>query len=241
MCESTSIEARPEASRFENAIIGEGAIIDPDVTLGYRYQAGCGPTRIGKNCVLKKGTIIYGDVTIGDNFQSVHYAVIRAMVKIGDHCSLLNHSTIEGIVRIGDGVRIMSQVYIPSRTWFGNHIFVGPGVTFLNGRYPLRREPMETPRGATIEDDVMIGGGCTILPGITIGERSFIAAGAVVTKDIPPRSFVVGVPGRICRLPEHLDTPNSRLFTIHSKELWHPEEEYSGRSVWPDYWPEEFA
>ena len=241
MCKPASIEAQPEASRFENAIVGEGAVIDPDVTLGFRYHPECGPTRIGNNCVLKKGTIIYGDVSIGDNFHSVHYAVIRAMVKIGDNCSLLNHSTIEGIVRMGDGVRIMSHVYIPSRTWFGDHVFVGPGVTFLNDRYPLRREPMPTPRGATIQDDVMIGGGCTILPGITIGERSFIAAGAVVTKDIPPRSFVVGVPGRVSRLPEHLDTPNSRRFTTQGRDLWHPEMGYQGRSVWPDYWPEEFA
>ena len=68
-------------------------------------------------------------------------------------------------------------------------------MTILNDRIPGRHETPETPRGATIEDDVMIGGGVTLLPGIRIGERSFIAAGAVVTKDVPARSFVQGVPG----------------------------------------------
>ena len=231
---------QPDES-LDNAIIGSNPQIDPDVIVGYRYHPECGPARIGDNCILHKGTVIYGDVTIGDHFHTVHYAVIRAMVKIGDFCTILNHSTIEGVVRMGDGVRIMSHVYIPSRTWFGDNVFVGPGVTFLNDRYPCRREPLPPPRGATIHDDVMIGGGCTILPGVTIGERSFIAAGAVVNKDVPPRSFVVGVPGRVSPLPDHLDMPNSHLITRQTSEFWNAQAEYAGKSIWPDYWPDEFA
>ena len=231
---------QPDES-FDNAIIGSNPQIDPDVIVGYRYHPECGPARIGDNCILHKGTVIYGDVTIGDHFHTVHYAVIRAMVKIGNFCTILNHSTIEGVVRMGDGVRIMSHVYIPSRTWFGDNVFVGPGVTFLNDRYPCRREPLPPPRGATIHNDVMIGGGGTILPGVTIGERSFIAAGAVVNKDVPPRSFVVGVPGRISPLPDHLDMPNSRLITRQTSEFWNAQGDYVGKSIWPDYWPDKFA
>jgi serine acetyltransferase len=89
------------------------------------------------------------------------------------------------------------------------------------------------PKGATIEDDVVIGGGCTIMPGITIGERSFIAAGAVVTKDIPPRSLVVGVPGRIEPLPASLDMPNNRRLTIQPVDLWHPETPDLSKVDWP--------
>ena len=132
-----------------------------------QYHSQCGPARIGKNGILRKGTIIYGDVKIGDYFQTGHYVIIRAKVRMGDYCTVLNHSALEGLIRFGDGVRIMSHVYIPSRTWFGDHVFVGPGVNFLNDRMPGRvaPEPDGVPRGATIEDDVMIGGGCTILPG----------------------------------------------------------------------------
>ena len=241
MTKKNQIEATSDTGRFGNAIIGEGALIDPDVMVGYRYHADCGPAKIGRNSILRKGTIIYGDLRIGDYFHAVHHVVVRAMVKMGDYCTLLNNSTIEGIVRMGDGVRIMSHVYIPSRTWLGDHVFVGPGVTFLNDRYPCRRDPMPAPRGATIEDDVMIGGGCTILPGVTIGERSFIAAGAVVNKDVPPRSLVVGVPGRISPLPEHLDMPNNRQLTMQRKDFWHPERPYAGESIWPDYWPDKFG
>jgi acetyltransferase-like isoleucine patch superfamily enzyme len=159
---------------------------------------------------------------------------------MGSYCTVCNHSTVEGIVRFGDGVRVMSHVYIPTRTWFGDHVFIGPGVNFLNARYPGREEQETVPRGAFIESEVVIGGGVTVLPGVRIGERSFIAAGALVCRDIPARSLVVGVPGRIQPLPSSLDRNNSRRLTMQPKDLWHPEipcEEHPG---WPEDWPETF-
>jgi len=230
------VDATTDVSQFDNAYIGEGAIIEPDVMVGFRYQDGCGRATLGKGAMLRKGTVIYGDVKIGDYFQSGYYSVIRALVKMGDYCVIMNQTTLEGIVRFGTGVRVMSHVYIPSRTWIGDHVFIGPGVTFLNDKYPGRRDPMPTPRGATVRDDVMIGGGCTILPGVTIGERSFIAAGAVVTKDIPPRSLVIGNPGVISPLPAKLDMANTRKLTMAPRSMWHPELEYGGAKSWPTEW-----
>jgi acetyltransferase-like isoleucine patch superfamily enzyme len=224
------------STTFENASIGEGTRIEPDVCVGFRYHPDCGPACLGKDGILRKGTLIYGDVSIGDYFQSGHYAVIRARVKIGDYCTLSNHSTLEGIVRLGNGVRIMTNVYIPSRTWIGDHVFIGPGTTFLNDRLPGRTDAMANPVGATIEDDVMIGGAVTILPGITIGQRSFIAAGAVVTKDVPPRSLVVGVPGKIRPLPDDLDRINNRHLTQQSVDFWHPQTPDIAALNWPEDW-----
>lgn len=235
------LERLEKETRFDNALVGAGTFIEPNVRIGFRYHPDAGPTRIGANGILRGGTMIYGDVQIGDYFQSGYNTVVRAKVKMGDYCTIINQSTIEGIVRFGDGVKIMSHVYIPSRTWFGDHVFVGPGVTFLNDRYPGRVDPMPTPRGATIEDEVMIGGGCTILPGITIGARSFIAAGAAVVKDVPPESFVVGVPGRIKPLPPHIDKRMNRKLTIQERDFWHPLMEDLSTLDWPDYWPEKFA
>jgi len=221
----------------DNATIGAGTIVEPDVEIGFRYHPDCGPARIGANGILRKGTIIYGDVEIGDHFQSGHYTVIRAKVRMGDFCTITNHSTIEGLVRFGNSVRVMSKVYIPSRTWIGDNVFIGPGTTILNERLPGRLDPPPTPRGATIEDEVMIGGGVTICPGVTIGERSFIAAGAVVTKDIPPRSFVVGVPGEIRPLPPELDRVNNRAMMQQQRDLWHPDSDLDAVD-WPADWPE---
>src|SRR2546428_6416023 len=104
---------------YENAVVGEGTIVEPDVSVGFRYHPQCGPATIGKLGILRKGTIIYGDVTIGDFFQSGHHVIIRAKVRMGSYCTVCNHSTVEGIVHFGDGVRVMSHVYIPTRTWIG--------------------------------------------------------------------------------------------------------------------------
>jgi len=230
------VAAQAEYTRFDNAVIGDGTLIEPDVEVGWRYHPDCGPARIGRHGILRKGTLIYGDVTAGDYLQTGHYTVIRAKVRMGDYCTVSNHSTLEGIIRMGTGVRIMSHVYIPSRTWFGDRVFVGPGVMFLNARIPGREGTLTTPRGATIEDHVVIGGGCTILPGITIGAGSFIAAGAVVTKDVPPRSLVLGVPGEIRPLPAHLDRPNDEFLVIQPRDLWHPEMPDLHAASWPADW-----
>ena len=110
--------------------------------VGFWYHPDCGPAEIGKHGIPRRGTLIYGDVQLGDYFQSGHNTVIRAKVRAGDHCTVSNQSTLDGIIRMGRGLRPMSHVYVPSRTWFGDHVFVGPGVTFLNSRYPGRIEPL---------------------------------------------------------------------------------------------------
>ena len=236
MRRSDRVEAKMEYTRFDNAAIGEGTLIEPDVSIGFRYHPDCGQTRVGRNCIFRKGTLVYGDVTIGDYFQSGHYVIIRAKVEMGDFCTVCNHSTLEGIIHMGTGVRIMSHTYIPSRTWIGSHVFIGPGVTILNDRFPGRLEEMTTPRGPTIEDEVMIGGGSTILPGVTIGRLSFIAAGALVTKDIPAESLVTGVPGVIKPLPDNLRRPVNRQLTIQPVDLWHPLTPDLDAASWPTDW-----
>ncbi len=232
------IAATEDTTPFDNADIGEGSLIEPDVRVGFRYHPDAGRTVIGRHAILRKGTLIYGDVRAGDYFQTAYYTVIRPMVRIGDYCTIMNHSCIEGIVRMGNAVRIMSNVYIPSRTWFGDHVFVGPGVTFLNDRLPTRQRGEPVVRGATLEDEVMIGGGSTIMAGIRIGRRSFIAAGSVVVKDVPPESLVKGVPGRIEPLPDELNQDNDRRFMIQPTDIWHPRAPHPGAAVWPEYWHE---
>ena len=221
--------------QYENAQIGENTIIEENVIVGMQYHPECGKAIIGANSILRAGTIIYGDVKTGEYFQSGHNTVIRARVEMGDYCTVTNNAVIEGMVKMGDCVRLMSHVYVASRTCFGNRVICGPNVIFLNEKRPGKEDI--SAKGAYVEDDVMIGGGCVILPGVRIGERSFIASGAVVTKDVPPRSLVMGFPARCTPLPPELDLPCSEEMAMQKVDLWHP----NGPSPFAAPWVEEYG
>jgi acetyltransferase-like isoleucine patch superfamily enzyme len=75
----------------------------------------------------------------------------------------------------------------------------------------LRRRDEYRPQGCTVEDNVTVGGGVVLCPGVTLGAGSFVAAGAVVTKDVPAGSLAIGVPARIAPLPDTLREPNMAL------------------------------
>jgi acetyltransferase-like isoleucine patch superfamily enzyme len=198
--------------------IGEHAQVDPGVILGYRYPGDSKPTIIGDHAIIRSGSIIYANTTIGHRFQCGHQVLIRAEVTIGDRCVVHHKCTLEGRIRIGDGVKIMAHVYIPSTTVIGSMVFIGPGTTFLNDRYPMRRAaPVE---GAKIEDHVSIGGGVTICPGVTIGRNSVIGAGAVVNKDVPPDTLAYGVPARHYPLPELISRGNLPELLLPQTDLW---------------------
>jgi maltose O-acetyltransferase len=85
----------------------------------------------------------------------------------------------------------------------GSHCQLGPNIQLLTPIHPLepgpRRDGWEAAEPITIGDNVWIGGGASIMPGVTIGEDSVIGAGSVVTRDIPPRSLAVGSPAKVLR------------------------------------------
>ncbi len=194
--------------------LGENSEFQEGATIGHIYRQKFAPTVIGSNSVIRKGTIIYTDVVAGNYFQTGHNVLVRGSTTIGDHVVLGTGTIVDGEVEIGSFVKIESNCYIPTHTKIGNRVFLGPGITITNDRFPLKMRDdyvKNGPQGATIEDLVTIGGGVTLCPGVRIGRGSFIAAGAVVTKNVPAMSLVVGVPGTASPLPEKLLQPNMAL------------------------------
>jgi acetyltransferase-like isoleucine patch superfamily enzyme len=179
--------------------------------VGFKYKDDCSPTTVAGPGTIRRGTTIYADVQIGPNFQSGHNVMIRERTSIGKYVVVGTNTVIDGDVNIGDYVKIETNCYIPTHVEIGNRVFIGPGVTLTNDRYPLKMREEYVPEGPVIEDGVTIGGGVTICPGVVIGKGSFIAAGAVVTKDVPPFHLVIGVPAKTRPLPEHLKEPNIAL------------------------------
>lgn len=207
--------------------LGDHAQIDPGVVLGYRYPGDSRPTRIGDYAIIRSGTVIYANTTIGRRFSCGHQVLIRAEVTLGDRVVIHHKCTLEGRIRIGSGVKIMAHVYIPSTTEIGNLVFVGPGTTFLNDRYPMRRAaPVEGPR---IEDQVTIGGGVVLCPGVRIGRGAMVAAGAVINKDVPPGMLARGVPARHYPLPEQVAAGNLPELLLPQTDLWGAQRDDSWR------------
>lgn len=130
---------------------------------------------------------------------------------------ILHGCTLEGRLKLGKGVKLMAHIYIPSRTTIGSMVFVGPGTTFLNARFPMREAVV---CGATVGNNVVIGGGVTIGPGVVIGDNVFIGAGATVLNDIPANSLAYGTPARFKPLPDKFGKKNDPKQIFCGLDLW---------------------
>ncbi len=190
------------------ATTGQNCTIQENVVLGLRYKEGCQPAIVGNNAVIRWGSVIYADVIIGDDFATGHNVLIREHTHIGNKVLVGTGTVIDGHVTIGNFVKLETNVYIPTHTRIGNYVFIGPNAVLTNDRYPLRRRQEYTPEGPILEDHVTIGANATILPGVRIGEGAMVAAGAVVTRDVPPWHLAIGVPARVQPLPPELREPN---------------------------------
>jgi len=180
--------------------------IADDATVGGTSDGSAAAPVIGPGSIVRSGTVIYDDVHIGARMQTAHHAVIRAATVIGDDCLVGTHAVIDGQCHLGDGVRLQTGVSVPAHTHIGDRVFIGPNATLLNDPSPVRTDADLV--GPTLADDVTIGGNATVLPGVSVGEAAFIAAGAVVTADVPPGTLAVGVPARHRALPTDLEGGN---------------------------------
>ena len=189
------------------ATIGDNAsIADPD-SIGYVYDSGANPAIIGDDATIRPGTVIYADVTIGDRFTTGHHAVIREQTTIGDDVLVGTAVVIDGNTAIGSTVSMQTGEYVPNGTTIEDDVFIGPHAVLTNDPYPIRTDrPLAAP---TIRSDASIGANATILPGVEIGRGAFVAAGSVVTADVPEETLAIGVPARTRSLPTELAGPNA--------------------------------
>lgn len=180
--------------------IAEGATVGVSVD-----DESTGPV-LGSGAVVRSGTIIYDDVIADEGLQTGHYALVRENTVLGSDVLVGTHAVIDGYCEIGDCVSMQTGVYVPKETSIADRVFIGPHAALLNDRYPVRKDSCLD--GPVIENDVTIGGNATLLPQISIGERAFVAAGAVVTQDVPPGKLAVGAPATITELPPELEGGN---------------------------------
>lgn len=132
---------------------------------------------------------------IGEHTTIWQYCVILPRAIIGNNCNICAHVFIENDVKIGDNVTVKCGVYLWDGIVIEDNVQIGPNVTFTNDKYPRAKQKFVLQR-TLIKKNASIGAGTVILGGITIGENALIAAGSVVTKDVPANSFWRGSKAR---------------------------------------------
>ena len=125
-------------------------------------------------------------------FASIHEGVI-----LGDFVSIGEHTYVGIGAKIGSKTRVSQGCYIVDHMTIGQSVFIGPHVVFTNDRYPIANNPNFKMESPIVEDNVSIGAGAVILPGVYLGAGCMIGAGAVVTKSVPSGATVYGNPARI--------------------------------------------
>lgn len=125
------------------------------------------------------------------------FAHVLPGAVIGEDCNICDHVFIENDVVIGDRVTVKCGVQLWDGIRLEDDVFVGPNATFTNDPFPRSKKyPQEFSR-IVVQKGASIGANATILPGVTIGQNAMVGAGAVVTRDVPPNSIVMGNPARI--------------------------------------------
>ena len=187
----------------EGVRVLEGAVVGKQPTLSPRSTAPrepLDPTRIGEGTIVSAGAIVFAGSRIGRRVVLGDQSCVRERVEIGDDVVVGRGSLIENDTTVGAMTKIQANAYITAYSTLEENVFIAPCVVTSNdnfmGRTERRRDLIA---GPTIRRGARVGAGAVLCPGIEIGEDAFVGAGAVVTRDVPPRVLVVGNPARFLR------------------------------------------
>ena len=153
------------------------------------------------NYFFHESCYIDNHVEIGDGTKIWHFSHIQSGAKIGKNCTLGKNVNVANNVIIGNYVKIQNNISIYEGVELEDYVFCGPSIVFTNVIRPRSEFPQRGSEFYTktlVKKSASIGANSTIICGNTIGEYSFIGAGTVVSKDVPPHALVVGNPGKIC-------------------------------------------
>ena len=192
----------------EGTVIGGSARIQDCAVLGKPLALGPYSTapddappaaEIGPEATVCAGAVVVVGARIGERAVVGDQAHVRERAQIGEDTVIGRGSAVDNDVEIGARVRIQTGCYITAFSTIEDDVFVAPGVTLTNDDTMGRHGADHQLRGATLRRACRVGGGAVLVPGVEVGEEAFVAAGAVVTKDVPARVVVMGVPARQVR------------------------------------------
>src|SRR5215211_53269 len=182
--------------------LGDGCVVGKPPSLGARSTAPRelpGPAVLGEGVTVGAGAVIVAGAGIGAACVVADQAHVRERVDVGAESVVGRGASVENDVRIGARVKLQTGAYVTAWSELEDDVFVAPNVTLTNDPTAGRRGAAQELRGAVLRRGCRLGAGAVLLPGVEVGEEAFVAAGAVVTHDVPSRTLVMGVPARVVR------------------------------------------
>ena len=191
----------------DGTVIGDGCAIEDHAVLGKRPRLArhsgarreVGALELGAGASVGTGTVVFAGAGVGAGAIVGDQCFVRERALVGESSVIGRGSVVDNDVVVGARVRVQTNVYLTAFTIVEDDVFVGPGVSTTNDDTMARHAADMPIRGATLRRACRIGGGAVLTPGVEIGEEAFVAAGAVVTNDVPARAVVMGVPARVVR------------------------------------------
>jgi acetyltransferase-like isoleucine patch superfamily enzyme len=191
---------------LENAVVGKQPALSPRSTANREPLP---PTEIGDGTLISTGAIVFAGTRLGERVVVGDQSCVRERVTVDDDVVIGRGALVENDTTIGAMTKIQAEAYITAYSTLEEHVFIAPCVVTTNDNFMGRTERRHALRkGPTIRRGARVGGGAILCPSVEIGEEAFVGAGAVVTKDVPPRVIVVGNPARVLR-----DVPEDELLS----------------------------
>jgi len=187
--------------------LGDGVEVFPGAFLG-KEPKGAGATsreisfvkriEIRAGCSIGPNSVIFYDVRIAENTLLGDGASIREGCRIGSGCIISRYVTVNYETMIGDRVKVMDMTHLTGNMLIEDDVFVSTMIGSANDNL-IGREGYtdDRCRGPVLRKGCVIGAGATLLPAVEVGEGATVAAGAVVTRDVPARSLVAGIPAKV--------------------------------------------
>lgn len=190
--------------------IGNDVRIDDHATLGKlpmraansatTQEQDLPPLSVGDLCIVGTGVVLYRGAAIDAKVLMADLCTVRENVSIGRGTIVGRGVTVENFCTVGRFCKLESECYLTAYSTLEDRVFVAPGVVTSNDNFVGRTaERFKHFKGVTVRKGGRIGAGSVILPGIEIGEDGLVAAGSVVTRDVPPRTIVLGSPAKAWR------------------------------------------
>src|SRR5881392_542554 len=209
-------EIHPTAIVYPGTVLGEGvkvlehAVVGKLPSLSPRSTAKrepLPPAELGDGTIVSTGAVVFAGTSIGARVIVGDQACVRERVTLGDDVVVGRGSLVENDTTIGALTKIQADAYITAYSTLEDNVFIAPCVVTTNDNFMGRTERRhELVKGPTIRRGARVGGGAILCPAVDVGEEAFVGAGAVVVKDVAPRTLVVGSPARVIR-----DVPEEEL------------------------------